>query len=234
MDSTLTPVLAFVIVAGITFLIYRSVHTSLQFLRGLLRGSVSAPWDLYTFLTSAPSGLRENQRYLFTEQWVNSRRYSFCGRFDYAVMQYREVRTLDAVIERKFPVGPLPTRATPEDTFQAGLYSLALMDSGVSCKSARLLIIYCSQRNASRCGRSKAPDCLSCTKPRVFLKRFKPDEITQTLQRLDEVWNGVRSPRPYPGRSKCSGCPFGESGQCKYSISQQKTHLGLRFHLFHA
>lgn len=234
MDLMLTTVLAFVIVAGIMLLVYTKVQTSLPSLGRLLRGSMSAPWGLFDFLTSLPWGLREDQRYLFTEQWVSSKRHSFGGRFDYAIMRYGEVRILDAVIERKFPMGRLPSKAKPEDAFQAGLYSLALMDSGVSCKSAKLIIMYCNQQNAFRCGRSTFPDCLNCSKPRIFLKQFKSDEVVHALHRLDEVWKGVRPPRPCPERTKCSGCPFGGLGQCRYSVAQQKAHLGLCFHLGHA
>ena len=65
----------------------------------------------------------------------------YVGRFVGAVLHWEKSPILDIVIEYKFPVKHLPRQTRKEDVFQSGLYALALLDSGLSCSSTRLVTI---------------------------------------------------------------------------------------------
>ena len=183
-----------------------------------VRNANPAPWNLYEFLLLNPSKRRHNEYYRFNEEMVRSNANRFLGRFDTAILHWEESPILDVMIERKFPENNLPERAKEEDVFQAGLYTLALSESGVSCNETQLATIYCLQDTAKRCleGNS-AFDCWRCSNGRKFLRRFKEKDVKNHLKRLDEVWYNKRRPRPSPSQLKCKSCPYGKNGRCNYS-----------------
>jgi len=177
-----------------------------------------AHWSLAEFLALQPSQHNRGEYYVFNEEQVRSFAHKFIGRFDSAVLHWEEAPILDALIEHKFPVNHLPSKMKPEDLFQAGLYSLALAESGVSCRSARLVIVYCLQDTAKQCLQDRLRrSCWNCGDARVFKRKFSPDEIRIRLKRLDEVWYNKRSPRAAPSETNCKACPFSTSGECNYS-----------------
>ncbi|RDE14086.1 MAG: hypothetical protein C4K48_07145 [Candidatus Thorarchaeota archaeon] len=177
-----------------------------------------APLSLTEFLSLRPSQRNRGVYYLFSEEQVRSFAHRFIGRLDGAVLHWDDVPILDALIEHKFPVNRLPSKMKPEDLFQAGLYSLALAESGVSCRLARLVTVYCLQDTAKQCLQDKlGRNCWNCGDARVFKRKFNPDEIRMHLKRLDEVWYNKRLPRASPSETKCTVCPFSTSGECNYS-----------------
>ena len=183
-----------------------------------IKNAKRAPWTLIEFLSLHPSQHNRGEHYLFSEEQVRSFAHRFIGRFDGAVLHWEEAPILDALIEHKFPVNHLPGKMKPEDLFQAGLYSLALAESGVSCKSARLVTVYCLQDTAKQCLQDRLRrNCWNCGDARVFKRKFNPDEIRKHLKRLDEVWYNRRLPRASPSETGCTVCPFSTSGECNYS-----------------
>ena len=125
----------------------------------------------------------------------------------------------DAIIERKFPTRHLPDKIREEDLFQAGLYALALMESGVSCSSARLVLVYCLQSSAERCIGKNHSDCVACRKGAVFSRRFNQKRVLRALEKLDEIWFHNRKPKATPSEWKCRGCTFGRDGSCNHSAA---------------
>ena len=215
----LLSVLAFVLLTAIVFIVsLRRSNLDLGSVWSAVKRAKRAPCSLTKFLSLQPCQHNRDEYYLFSEEQVRSFAHRFIGRFDSAVLHWDEAPILDALIEYKFPVNHLPRRMKPEDLFQVGLYSLALAESGVSCRSARLVTVYCLQDTAKQCLQDRpGTNCCTCGEARVFKKGFNPDEIRKHLKRLDEVWYNRRLPRASPAATKCVICPFSTSGQCNYS-----------------
>ncbi|NWF95164.1 MAG: hypothetical protein HXY34_03395 [Candidatus Thorarchaeota archaeon] len=189
-------------------------------IRALIRGAVPAPWDLHTFLSRPPAHLSAGAKYLFSEQSVLSTTHHFRGRFDQAVFHREEVPVLDVMIERKFTVKHLPREMREEDAFQAGLYTLALLDTGVSCRNTRLVVIYCLQDEAERCVRQGPAFCLKCRSARVYTKKFRRGPVERAIRKLDQVWFEGRPPRASTRKDRCLRCPYGHDGRCNRSLTR--------------
>ena len=141
--------------------------------KGKMRSAQKAPWDLHEFLSLNPSKPKHNEYYKFSEESVRSHAHRFVGRFDGAILHWEDVPILDMIIENKFPVSYLPERVKKEDIFQAGLYALALADTGVSCRNSKLVIIYCLQDVAKRCLQGNKPRmCWECGEGKIFTQNF--------------------------------------------------------------
>jgi CRISPR/Cas system-associated exonuclease Cas4 (RecB family) len=182
-----------------------------------MRRAIPSPWDLSEFLTLRPSRWKIGKYYSFSEETVRSLGHRYVGRFDGAILHWEEAPVLDVVIEYKFPVNHLPEQSRPEDVFQAGLYALALMETGVSCTKTRLVTIYCLQDRAKRCVEGKSSkSCWKCGNSRIHTSRFNPRKVIKTLKRMDEVWYNGRKPKPTPGPLKCRSCPYSRD-KCNYS-----------------
>ncbi len=185
---------------------------------GKVRRANAAPWDLHEFLLLNPSKGKYNEYYRFNEETVRSHTHRFLGRFDTAILHWEKSPILDAMVERKFPVNNLPERVKEEDIFQAGLYTLALAESGVSCSETQLAIIYCLQDTAKRCLSKKSPiNCWSCPEGKKFHRKYNEKIVRKQLKRLDEVWYNKRKPKPSPSPQTCGTCPYGRNGKCNYS-----------------
>ena len=184
----------------------------------ILRRAVSAPVCLSEFLTKEQKHSRSHFYYFFSEETVRSLGHRFVGRFDEAVIHWEDIAVLDLIIEYKFPSQQLPSHKKPEDVLQAGLYALALMESGVSCSSTKLVIIYCLQDRAKKClERKSIRDCWRCSNGRSYVAKFKPNDVLGILRRLDEFWYEGRKPRPTQEESNCRVCPY-SNGRCSYSL----------------
>jgi hypothetical protein len=182
-----------------------------------MKQAVDAPWSLPEFLKLKPSRWKTTQYYSFTEETVRSIGQRYIGRFDRVVLHWEEAPVLDLVIEHKFPIKHLPEESLPEDIFQAGLYALALYDTGVSCSGTRLINIYCLQVRAKRCFESNSTrSCLKCSFSKVYLKHFDPTKVIKALKRMDEVWYNHRDPKPSPEQGKCRACQYSR-GKCSFS-----------------
>jgi len=187
--------------------------------RSKLRNAKIAPWNLHEFLTLKPGRPKSNEYYRFSEQSVRSHAHRFAGRFDGAILHWEEVPILDLVIENKFPVRYLPDNGKKEDFFQAGLYALAMAESGVSCIDTKLVTIYCLQDVAKRCLLGNSPKtCWNCGEGRIFSQRYNQREIRKQLKRIDEVWYKKRRPRASPTEANCRPCPYSKSGNCNYAV----------------
>jgi len=135
-------------------------------------------------------------------------------------LRFDGVPVLEVVIERKFPSRNMPKIVKAEDMFQAGLYAMALMESGVSCSSTRLVVIYCTQEAASYCvSVGKGVNCFGCRKGRAFQQEFSPRTVLKTLKKLDEIWFKRKKPIPSPEVRKCKACPYGANGVCNHSAA---------------
>ncbi len=186
----------------------------------IINRSIVAPWDLSTFLHLESDPHEPDQYYMFTEETIVSMGHRYSGKFDQAVLRFNGVPILEVVIERKFPVRNLPGIVRTEDMIQAGLYALALMESGVSCSSARLVVLNCTQEAASNCVRvGKDVNCFGCRKGRAFQQRFNLERVLKTLKKLDEIWCRRRKPMPSPEVGKCRACPYGTNGVCNHSAA---------------
>ena len=184
----------------------------------IIRKSQKSPWNLVEFTQLHPSHWKRREYYRFTEELVRSLAHRYFGRFDTAILHWEDAAILDVLIEYKFPVNYLPTKMKEEDHFQAGLYSLALAESGISCSSTRLVTVYCLQDDAKRCVQDKLKrNCWSCGDGRIFEKKFNPDKIHKHLKRLDEVWYKKRKPIATPSKTKCRPCPFSQRGDCNFT-----------------
>lgn len=162
----------------------------------------------------------QSRKLLLQEQTVRSLGHRYTGRFDAAVISMGEAPIAHVVIERKFPANQLPAKARPEDIFQLGLYALALMETGVSCESTLLMVIYCLQDRAQRCLHdSPRLTCAACGDARIFVSRFRQRGVEKTLRRLDEVWYSQRPPRPASMVDSCRICPYGTKGVCNFVAS---------------
>jgi len=188
--------------------------------RGKMKRAEKAPWDLYEFLHLEPSKQKVKEYYRFNEESVRSHSHRFVGRFDSAILHWEEVPVLDLIIENKFPVSYLPEKVRKEDIFQAGLYALALEETGVSCRDTRLVTIYCLQDIAKRCLQGNTPKkCWDCGEGKIFSKSFNPQKIRKALKKLDEVWYKKRKPKASPTPSKCRVCPYSKNGKCNHSAA---------------
>lgn len=187
--------------------------------RGKMRHAQTSPWNLHEFLLLNPSKPKHNDCYRFNEESVRSHAHRFVGRFDGAILHWEEAPILDMIIESKFPVNNLPEKAGREDIFQAGLYALALADTGVSCKDAKLVIIYCLQDAAKRCVYGNSPRrCWDCGEGKIFSQNYDQQKIMKTLAKIDEVWYKKRQPRASPSESNCRPCPYSKDGRCNRSV----------------
>ncbi|MBY8996529.1 MAG: hypothetical protein KGD60_02265 [Candidatus Thorarchaeota archaeon] len=208
-----------VFISGIVLLLKLQPGTGFATIGMKMRRAISAPWSLAEFLKFKTNRRKLNQYYFFSEENVRSLGHRFVGRLDGAVLHWRKATILDLIIEYKFPVKHLPKQARKEDVFQSGLYALALLDSGASCSSTRLVTIYCLQDNAKRClDRKSIRECWKCGDGKVFVNHFKPKSVLRKLRKLDEVWYHSRKPRPAQEQSRCKVCPY-SNGKCNFSIA---------------
>jgi CRISPR/Cas system-associated exonuclease Cas4 (RecB family) len=218
MDQLLN-ITAFIFLTGGVLVVafYRTIFGLLSTSKKVRRSEM-APWNLMEFLQLRPSQWKSGEHYRFSEEQIRSSADRFVGRFDAAVLHWEEAPVLDVMMEYKFPISILPKGMREEDRFQAGLYSLALEEYGISCSSARLVIIYCLQDAAKQCFQNASSrDCWTCSQGKIFEKKFRSNEVRRQLKKLDEVWYGKRSPRATPSESKCRACPFSKQGECKYA-----------------
>lgn len=217
--SNLTSLFMMIVcISGIVLLLALQPRTGIATTGMKMRRAISAPWSLAEFLKIKPNRGKINQYYFFSEENVRSLGHRFVGRLDGAVLHWGKAPILDLIIECKFPVKHLPKQARKEDVFQSGLYGLALLDSGVSCSSARLVTFYCLQEKAKRClDRKTTRECWQCSDGKTFVTHFKPKSVLRKLRRLDEVWYDGRKPRPAQEPSRCRVCPY-SNGRCNYSI----------------
>ncbi len=207
-----------VFITGILLLLALQPSTGFTTTGMKLRRAIQATLSLSEFLKMKPERWKLNQYYFFSEENVRSLGHRFVGRLDGVVLHREETPILDLVIEYKFPLKYLPKKARPEDVFQSGLYALALLESGVSCSSTRLVTIYCLQDRAKRClDRKSTRDCWRCSDGKTFTTRFKPKSVLRKLERLDEVWYRGRKPRPAQVQSACRVCPYSKD-KCNYSL----------------
>ncbi len=183
----------------------------------IIRNVEPARWSLRDFLHLQSDRPKSNRTFIFREEPIRSLGHRYAGRFDYAILHWEEAPILDAIVERKFPLSYLPSKPQPQDVFQAGLYALALMESGVSSSSTRLFLIYCLQDSASRCIERNTAECLTCGYKVMFVEGFRSERILRWLRKLDEVWYLGRKPRATPSGSKCHACPYGTDRTCRYS-----------------
>lgn len=183
-----------------------------------MKRAQKAPWELYEFLNLNPNRARHDEYYRFSEEQVRSHTYRFVGRFDSAILHWEGIPVLDMIIENKFPVNYLPDVVKREDIFQAGLYALALAESGVSCNYTKLVIIYCLQETAKRCMQgNSAMTCWQCSEGKIFTKNYNKQRIVKDLSRINEIWLGKRRPRASPNEENCFPCPFSNNGKCNSS-----------------
>ncbi|MHA2068706.1 MAG: hypothetical protein ACXABY_30450 [Candidatus Thorarchaeota archaeon] len=205
-------------IGGVLLLLILNFNGILNSTGRRIKRAQARQWTLSEFLNlrSIPS---PSKSYLFREQSVFSVGHRFNGRFDNAVLHWEEAPILDAIIERKFPTSYLPEKPRDEDIFQAGLYALALMESGVACSSAKLVLIYCLQSKARQCIGREGTDCISCGEGSVFIRKFSQKSVLRALDRLDEVWYRGRKPKASPDRWKCRGCPHGQNRTCSHSAA---------------
>ncbi|MFW9963307.1 MAG: hypothetical protein ACFFCX_07080 [Candidatus Sifarchaeia archaeon] len=204
--------------AGVLLLFTVHPRTRFSTTRLKIKRANPAPWSMSEFLNTKSSQVAINQHYYFSEEIVRSLGHRYIGRLDGAVLHWKEVPILDCVIEFKFPVSILPRRVRAEDLFQSGLYALALLESGVSCSSTMLVIVYCLQEKAKRCQSRKSTKlCWECCDGKTFVRRFKSKKVIGELHRLDEVWYNGRQPKPTRELSSCRICPYSRN-RCKYSL----------------
>jgi hypothetical protein len=207
-----------VFIAGVLLLLALQPRTNLATTGMKMRRAIRAPWDLSEFLKMKPNRWKVNQYYFFSEENVRSLGHRFVGKLDGAVLHCENTPILDLVIEYKFPLKHLPKQAKPEDVFQSGLYALALLESGISCSSTRLVTVYCLQDKAKKClDRKSTRDCWRCSDGKTYVTRFKPKNVLRKLGRLDEVWYRGRRPRPTQEQSNCRVCPYSKN-RCNYSL----------------
>lgn len=220
MDQLLN-IFAFVLLISIIALIAasKSIHLFTR-TANIMRKAQISPWSLLEFMQVQPSRWKRFEYYRFVEEPVRSFAHRYDGRFDTAILHWEEAPILDILIEYKFPTNYMPTKMKDEDFFQLGLYTLALAESGVSCSSAKLVVVYCLQDVAKRCIQNKSKRmCWSCGEGRIFEKRFNPNTVEKRLKRLDEVWYQKRQPKATPSVEKCRPCPYSKRGDCNFSAA---------------
>ncbi len=218
MDTFTSTILLAVFLGGVVALVYMNSGGLILTKGRRIRTAKASDWSLAEFLRLNNKPI-SSKSFLFHEQPILSMGHRFSGRFDSAVLHWEEVPVLDAIIERKFPIRYLPEKPRNEDVFQAGLYALALKESGVSCSSTRLVLIYCLQKNAKKCIGRNHNDCVSCGNGEVFGKRFNQRRVLRELEKLDEVWYHGRTPKASPSEWKCRACQYGRNGICNHSAA---------------
>ncbi|MHA1928911.1 MAG: hypothetical protein ACTSV2_10100 [Candidatus Thorarchaeota archaeon] len=215
MDPVTSLIILVVFLAGLLLMIFffssTSVHSKIR--------SVKPPrWDLKTFLRLKDNRPSPREGFLFSEENVTSMAHRYNGRFDQAILRWDEVPILEMMIERKFPVHILPTKAKQEDIFQASLYTLALLERGISCSSTKLVVIYCLQKNAEKCfDKASVANCFKCRKGKTFQKKFNAEKTIKLLDKMNQVWYKARKPKATPSIAKCSTCPYKKMNVCNYS-----------------
>ena len=218
MSDLTSLIMMIVFITGVLLLLVLQPRTGFATTGMKLKRATPATWSLSEFLKMKQNRWKVNQYYFFSEENIRSLGHRFVGRLDGAVLHHEDTPILDIVIEYKFPLKYLPKKARPEDVFQAGLYALALLESGVSCSSTKLVTIYCLQDMAKRClDRRSSRDCWRCSDGLTFVTRFKPRSVIRKLGRLDEVWYQGRQPRPAQEQSRCRACPYSKD-RCNYSL----------------
>jgi hypothetical protein len=217
-DPFVSAILLAMFIGGVYTILHMSFEGTFNTTSQRIRKAQLSEWTLVEFL-NLKSRPNPKISFLFSEQSVFSLGHRFNGRFDSAIMHWEEAPILDAMIERKFPTRHLPEKPRGEDIFQAGLYALALMESGVSCVSTKLVLVYCLQKNAKRCIGRNHNDCVACGNGKVFSRRFNQKRVLRALEKLDEVWYQGRKPKANPAEWKCRGCPYGRNGTCNHSAA---------------
>jgi hypothetical protein len=218
LDPFTNGILLVIFVGGVFAMIYMNSGGILYSTRKRIRSAEPSKWTLQEFLRLRKLPATERS-FLFSEQSVYSLGHRFNGRFDNAVLHWEEAPVLDAIIERKFPIRHIPDSPREEDFFQAGLYALALMETGVSCSTTRLVLIYCLQKTAKNCIWRNQVDCVSCGDGTVYSRRFNPKRVLKALAKLDEVRYQGRKPKASPNAGKCRACPYGRNGVCNHSAA---------------
>ncbi len=230
MDSFAPQVFGLAVVGGAIILTMFRISKLPRSSARILSECVAGQGNIDDFLDGRTRNVSSDRCYIFKEQMVSCPEHGFRGRFDQAILRFGETPMLTMMIERKFPTRHLPTNGRPEDFFQAGLYSLAFASRGVDCGCTILLVIYCKQADASLCANRSLPSrCIVCSKGRTFPRRYKPARVLDVLHRLDSFWYAGQKPHASPNPRKCAACAFGKSGECRYSVLQQKSHLGKWF-----
>jgi hypothetical protein len=177
------------------------------------------------FIAKEPPKRILDRHFLFTEENVYSISNRFRGRFDMAILHWDESPILDVLFERKFPTGRLPIKVHQYDVFQASLYALALMDSGVICSSTKIIVAYCRQEDAIKCQHNRAiASCLRCDNGAVFTIDFSFKETIKKLHSLNRYWFESKQPKSSPDIHKCSICPYASKEVCKWSKAKQKSN----------
>jgi hypothetical protein len=203
---------------AVTFLIF--TRCTRRTAKDSLRNARSRDLAVFEFRKLKGRKRATGNKMLLQEQLVKSLSHRYLGRFDAAVVHWDSEPALDVVLERKFPSRYLPDEAKSEDIFQAGLYALAIMESGFRCKNTRLAITYCLQDVAEACFHSnRVRACWECEKGRFFEASFKPEQVRRQLRRIDEIWFKGRNPRPASSPEKCIPCPHSRSGKCNYAVT---------------
>ncbi|TFG14460.1 hypothetical protein EU537_03305 [Candidatus Thorarchaeota archaeon] len=205
--------------------IHGLIHGRPSKLTKLVKQSSVTQTSLKQFITKKPLETRAGDYFVFTEESVYSISKRFKGRFDMAILHWEDSAILDVVFERKFPSAHLPSRAHHYDVFQTSLYALALMDSGVSCGTTKVVVIYCRQADAMKCQHNRSMAfCLSCDKSAVFEDSFSPKQTMMNLEKLDPYWFEGREPKASPNPHKCSTCPYASKQLCRWSKAKQKSN----------
>jgi hypothetical protein len=218
MSGLASQIMMVVFIAGVLLLLALQPRTGFVTTGMKMRRAIPAPWSLSEFLKERSNRWKINQFYFFSEENVRSLGHRFVGRLDGAILHHEKTPILDLVIEYKFPLKHLPKQANPEDVFQSGLYALALLESGISCSSTRLVTVYCLQDKAKRClDRKSTKECWRCSAGKTFVTRFKPKNVLRKLGRLDEVWYNGKQPRPTQEQRNCRICPYSKD-RCNYSL----------------
>ena len=206
-----------VFIWGILLILILETHTGFVATSMKMGRAIPSPWSLAEFIRLEPGKRKNYQYYSFSEENVRSLGNRYVGRLDTAILHWEQALILDLIIEYKFPVNHLPSKAREEDVFQSGLYALALQESGVSCSSAKIVTIYCLQDKAKECVSQKtAKQCWRCNDGKTFTTRFRPERVKKDLSKLDEVWYKGRKARPVQKPSICRACPYSKN-RCNYS-----------------
>ncbi|MFW9886585.1 MAG: hypothetical protein ACFFER_00270 [Candidatus Thorarchaeota archaeon] len=218
LDSFTNGVLLAIFIGGVFAIICMNSEGILHSTGRRIRSAQPSGWTLQEFIRLKNKPGSESS-FLFSEQSVYSMGHRFNGRFDNAILHWEDAPVLDAIIERKFPTRYFPDRPREEDFFQAELYALALMETGVSCVTTKLVLVYCLQRTARNCIGKNQADCVSCRDGTIHSRRFSQKRVLKALAKLDEVWYQGRKPEASPSARKCRACPYGRNGVCNRSAA---------------
>ncbi len=207
------------------FALHGLIHGNFSYLEKLVQKSSRTQMLLRNYIGKKPPKKIINRYLVFAEEDVYSISNRFRGRFDIAILHWEESPILDALFERKFPTRSLPRNPHEYDIFQASLYALALMDSGVSCSSTKIVVAYCRQEDAIKCQHNRAiASCLRCDRGAVFTSNFSPRETMRKLDSLNQYWFQNRKPQASPDTRKCTICPYASKQFCQWSKAKQKSN----------